>query len=88
MRLLGILDFSITDTTATRIRAVPRYSISHETLHMLNEIKPTIAVLSSGLWCLCKAFTSDSCLDGTLGTRKSDRSFGNKHVKAKAEYEF
>lgn len=88
MRLLGISDFFITDTTATRIRAVPRYSISHETLRMLNEIKPTIAVLPSGLWCLCKAFTFDSCLDGTLGTSKSESCFGNKHAKAKVEHGF
>ena len=66
MRMLGISDFFTTDTTITRICAVPRYSISLETLRMLNETKPTIALVPSGLWSLRNTSTSNTCLDGDL----------------------
>ncbi|MCO5572258.1 hypothetical protein L7F22_026011 [Adiantum nelumboides] len=60
MKVLGITDYFTTDTSATKIRAVPRYSVSNETLGMLNEITPTVAVLPSGLNCFGKRWVSSS----------------------------
>ncbi|KAI5078575.1 hypothetical protein GOP47_0006246 [Adiantum capillus-veneris] len=60
MKVLGITEFFTTDSSATKIRAVPRYSISNVTLSMLNEITPTVAVLPSGLNCLGKTWVSSS----------------------------
>lgn len=81
VRLLGLPDIFTTDTTATRIRAVPRYSISLETLHMLNKIRPTIAVIPSGLSCLRKNWsTGRACLDAaSLQSIKTSKEVGFEH---------
>lgn len=49
MHLLGFVDNFTTKTTLTRVRAVPRYSFSIDTLENLNAFKPTIGILPSGL---------------------------------------
>ncbi|KAL4569796.1 hypothetical protein LXL04_025439 [Taraxacum kok-saghyz] len=55
MHLLGLHDNFTTKTTLTRIRAVPRYSFSVETLEGLNTMRPTIGIMPSGLpWALKK----------------------------------
>ncbi|KAJ7546170.1 hypothetical protein O6H91_08G028100 [Diphasiastrum complanatum] len=53
MRILGLPDVFTTDSTATRIRAVPRYSVSVKTLNMLNRTRQTIAILPTGCFCSC-----------------------------------
>lgn len=64
MHLLGLHDTFTTKTTLTRVRAVPRYSFSVETLEGLNNIRPTIGIMPSGLpWALTKAGGKDKSLD-------------------------
>ncbi|WCJ37657.1 5' exonuclease Apollo [Euphorbia peplus] len=49
MHLLGYHDIFTTRTCETRVRAVPRYSFSIDTLEGLNSMKPTIGIMASGL---------------------------------------
>ncbi|KAB1210079.1 5' exonuclease Apollo [Morella rubra] len=49
MHLLGFHDIFTTKTSLTRVRAVPRYSFSTETLEFLNATRPTIGIMPSGL---------------------------------------
>lgn len=49
MHLLGFHDNFTTNTSLTRVRAVPRYSFSIETLEALNKMCPTIGIMPSGL---------------------------------------
>jgi len=49
MYLLGYPDIFTTNTSLTRVRAVPQYSFSIETLEALNTMCPTIGILPSGL---------------------------------------
>lgn len=49
MHLLGFHDIFTTNTSLTRVRAVPRYSFSIETLEALNKDHPTIGIMASGL---------------------------------------
>ncbi|CAI0550209.1 unnamed protein product [Linum tenue] len=49
MHILGFHDTFTTKTSLTRVRAVPRYSFSIETLEALNATRPTIGIMPSGL---------------------------------------
>ncbi|KAJ4754510.1 DNA repair metallo-beta-lactamase family protein [Rhynchospora pubera] len=49
MDLLGLDELFTTDTSQTRIRAVPRYSLTQNNLESLNTIFPTIAIMPTGL---------------------------------------
>ncbi|XP_052208602.1 uncharacterized protein LOC127812256 isoform X2 [Diospyros lotus] len=49
MHLLGFHDIFTTNTSLTRVRAVPRYSFSIDTLEGLNTMHPTIGIMPSGL---------------------------------------
>lgn len=49
MHLLGFDDIFTTKISLTRVRAVPRYSFSIETLEGLNTMRPTIGIMPSGL---------------------------------------
>ncbi|VFQ60363.1 unnamed protein product [Cuscuta campestris] len=49
MHLLGFHDIFTTKTSLTRVRAIPRYSFSIETLEGLNRMRPTIGIMPSGL---------------------------------------
>ncbi|XP_058090887.1 uncharacterized protein LOC131237218 [Magnolia sinica] len=49
MHLLGFSNIFTTKTSLTRIRAVPRYSLTIENLEALNTIHPTIGIMPSGL---------------------------------------
>ncbi|XP_043688081.1 5' exonuclease Apollo-like [Telopea speciosissima] len=49
MHLLGFHDIFTTNTSLTRVRAVPRYSFSIDTLKGFNTIRPTIGIMPSGL---------------------------------------
>lgn len=53
MHLLGYDNIFTTNTSLTRIRAVPRYSLTFETLEGLNTMHPTVGIMPSGLpWML------------------------------------
>ncbi|KAI4383291.1 hypothetical protein MLD38_009147 [Melastoma candidum] len=49
MHLLGFDDIFTTRTSLTRVRAVPRYSFSADTIDALNSIHPTIGIMPSGM---------------------------------------
>ncbi|XP_059661016.1 uncharacterized protein LOC132307313 isoform X2 [Cornus florida] len=49
MHLLGFRDIFTTKTSLTRVRAVPRYSFSIDTLEGLNTMRATIGIMPSGL---------------------------------------
>ncbi|KAF6151571.1 hypothetical protein GIB67_021757 [Kingdonia uniflora] len=49
MHLLGFHDIFTTKTSLTRVRAVPFYSFSINTLEELNTMRPTIGIMPSGL---------------------------------------
>lgn len=49
MHLLGFHEIFTTRTSLTRVRAVPHYSFRIETLEALNESRPTIGIMPSGL---------------------------------------
>ncbi|KAK4797039.1 hypothetical protein SAY86_029365 [Trapa natans] len=48
LHLLGYNDRFTTNTSLTRVRAVPRYSFTVDTLEGLNKLKPTIGIMPSG----------------------------------------
>ncbi|KAJ0254145.1 hypothetical protein HA466_0106900 [Hirschfeldia incana] len=68
MHLLGFHDVFTTDTSLTRVRAVPRYSFSIQTLEGLNLMCPTIGIMPSGLPWLKRPFKGDGDLSGSLLT--------------------
>lgn len=70
MHLLGYQDIFTTDTTCTRVRAVPRYSFSIQTLEGLNTMCPTIGIMPSGLPWVKRPFKGDDDdkLSGSLLT--------------------
>ncbi|KAL0803117.1 hypothetical protein Bca101_058293 [Brassica carinata] len=69
MHLLGFQDIFTTDTSLTRVRAVPRHSFSIQTLEGLNLMCPTIGIMPSGLpWLKRPPFNGDGNLSGSLLT--------------------
>ncbi|XP_047336520.1 5' exonuclease Apollo-like [Impatiens glandulifera] len=56
MHLLGLNDIFTTRTSLTRVRAVPRYSLSSSTLEELNILRPTIGIMPSGLPWMMEAY--------------------------------
>jgi hypothetical protein len=81
MHLLGLPDVFTTDTTATRVRAVPMYSFSVNTLEDLNSYRPrkcpTIGILPSGLPWVKKSLKKNEFLSGSFLTSRYKRSRGN-----------
>ncbi|XP_076909717.1 uncharacterized protein LOC143567097 [Bidens hawaiensis] len=74
MHLLGLHDNFTTKTTLTRVRAVPRYSFSVETLEGLNTMRPTIGIMPSGLpWMLKKV----GCKDKSCGVSSLKKEMDN-----------
>ncbi|KAI3728803.1 hypothetical protein L6452_17446 [Arctium lappa] len=73
MHLLGLHGNFTTKTTLTRVRAVPRYSFTVETLEGLNTMRPTIGIMPSGLpWALKK----DGCKDKSCGLPSTKTEMG------------
>ncbi|XP_010543115.1 PREDICTED: 5' exonuclease Apollo [Tarenaya hassleriana] len=68
MHLLGFKDIFTTDTTLTRVRAVPRQSFSIQTLVELNTMCPTIGIMPSGLPWVKRTYGGDANLSGSLIT--------------------
>ncbi|GJW90908.1 5' exonuclease Apollo [Tanacetum coccineum] len=84
MHLLGLHDNFTTKTTLTRVRAVPRYSFSVETLEGLNTMRPTIGIMPSGLpWALKKAGCKDKSCD--LSSMKTETSIDH-HMNMRNRY--
>ncbi|KAH7576830.1 hypothetical protein JRO89_XS01G0158400 [Xanthoceras sorbifolium] len=74
MHLLGFHDIFTTKTSLTRVRAVPRYSFSIDTLEGLNMIRPTIGIMPSGLPWVVRPHKRDDNLFGSLLTSRYNRS--------------
>lgn len=81
MDLLGLPDIFTTDTSATRVRAVPMYSFSMDTLEGLNKIRarnrPTIGILPSALPWIKKSLKKNEFLSGSFLTSRYKRSKWN-----------
>nr|XP_043608432.1 5' exonuclease Apollo [Erigeron canadensis] len=76
MHLLGLHDNFTTKTTLTRVRAVPRYSFSVETLEGLNTMRPTIGIMPSGFsWGLKKVGSKDEYSGHFLKETEMDIDF-------------
>ncbi|KAL7608107.1 uncharacterized protein LOC111890096 isoform X1 [Lactuca sativa] len=88
MHILGLHDNFTTKTTLTRIRAVPRYSFSIETLQGLNTMRPTIGIMPSGLpWALNK--NKSSCGLPSMKTETIDLDTGNRYRnKVEKQHEY
>ncbi|KAL5581866.1 hypothetical protein UlMin_014308 [Ulmus minor] len=89
MHLLGFHDIFTTKTSVTRVRAVPRYSFSIETLEGLNTMRPTIGIMPSGLPWAAKSFDGNDNLFGSLLTSRYNKSkwTGNGGIKTDKPYE-
>ncbi|KAK3184711.1 hypothetical protein Dsin_031997 [Dipteronia sinensis] len=85
MHLLGFHDIFTTNTSLTRVRAVPRYSFSIETLEGLNTMRPTIGIMPSGLPWVVKPHKGDDNLFGSLLTARYNRRKWNANDGAKID---
>ncbi|PON80512.1 Metallo-beta-lactamase [Parasponia andersonii] len=73
MHLLGYDEIFTTKTSLTRVRAVPRYSFSVETLDGLNTMRPTIGIMPSGLPWVVKPSEGNKNLFGSLLTARYNK---------------
>ncbi|XVE49811.1 hypothetical protein DITRI_Ditri01bG0111500 [Diplodiscus trichospermus] len=81
MHLLGFHDIFTTKTSLTRVRAVPRYSFSIETLEGLNTMRPTIGIIPSGIPWVVEPFEGDVKLFGSLLTSRNRSKMSSKGGK-------
>ncbi|KAK3018656.1 hypothetical protein RJ639_002709 [Escallonia herrerae] len=80
MHLLGFHDIFTTKTSLTRIRAVPRYSFSIDTLEGLNSMHPTIGIMPSGFPWAAKSVRANKNPFGSSSVRHRKASKGSKVV--------
>ncbi|KAK9284150.1 hypothetical protein L1049_023318 [Liquidambar formosana] len=74
MHLLGYQDIFTTKTSLTRVRAVPRYSFSIDTLEALNTMRPTIGIMPSGLPWVVKPLEGKGKIFGSFSVSGNIRS--------------
>ncbi|GFP93757.1 5' exonuclease apollo [Phtheirospermum japonicum] len=76
MHLLGFHKNFTTQTSLTRVRAVPRYSFSIETLEGLNMLRPTIGIMPSGLpWASPKKKDHSKDISGSAKSNHNEYIF-------------
>lgn len=80
MHLLGFGDVFTTSTALTRVRAVPRYSVTIKNLEGLNTVHPTIGILPSGLPWVRPVEGKDSSVGSDLCVRHKSRSRKSRAV--------
>ncbi|KAK8464049.1 hypothetical protein PHAVU_011G109000 [Phaseolus vulgaris] len=85
MHLLGFYDIFTTDTSLTRVRAVPQYSFSIGTLESLNRMCPTIGILPSGLPWIKKSLQKNEFLSGSFLTRRYKRGKWSANSEAQSD---
>lgn len=85
MHLLGLYDIFTTNTSLTRVRAVPRYSFSIETLEALNKIHPTIGIMASGLPWLKPGLQMSKTFSGSFLTSRSKRAPGRANCEFRSD---
>ncbi|KAG6751171.1 hypothetical protein POTOM_045690 [Populus tomentosa] len=79
MHFLGFHDTFTTKTSLTRVRAVPHYSFSVETLEGLNTMRLTIGIMPSGLpWVLKPVKRDGNLFVSLLTSRYKKRQLSDK----------
>ncbi|XP_022862503.1 uncharacterized protein LOC111382697 [Olea europaea var. sylvestris] len=86
MHLLGFPDIFTTKTALTRVRAVPRYSFSVETLECLNTLRPTIGIRPSGLPWSMKAVKANENVFGSSSSETREPNRDLRSVERSHEY--
>ncbi|CAJ1979016.1 unnamed protein product [Sphenostylis stenocarpa] len=85
MHLLGYHDIFTTNTSLTRVRAVPQYSFSIETLEALNAMRPTIGIMPSGLPWIKKSLQKNEFLSGSFLTSRYKRGKWSANSEAQTD---
>ncbi|KAK9133698.1 hypothetical protein Scep_013226 [Stephania cephalantha] len=90
MHLLGFHGIFTTNTSLTRVRAVPMYSFSINTLEELNKMRPTIGIMPSGLPWVVKRLDQNDYSVGSLKVfqgSKRGTATDQDHVCRNQKYE-
>lgn len=85
MRILGLPDVFTTDTTITRVRAVPQCSLKIDTLETMNQRRPTIGILPSGLPWAKKYIQKGEFLSGSFLTSRYKRDKWSENSKDQSD---
>ncbi|KAL6975744.1 hypothetical protein U1Q18_024537 [Sarracenia purpurea var. burkii] len=85
MHLLGFNDIFTTQSSLTRVRAIPRYSFSINTLEGLNMMRPTIGIMPSGLPWLLKPLEGNANAFGSSPSISHHRSKKSTKVQSHSD---